>query len=162
MSHKKGNRFKLLNIFTKQSILYIWPSSQYASGSLKLFCCGFKRDTREGWSMPNWLNFLIVMSYMYNIQANERLTRVKEKRDIFILSFIFFIPMYQTKSFHKQKWYVLLFTCIKLVAHVLVSGRAIVCVKWRILNNISYLTYLQYTDLTKADSLYKDLLIRSN
>ena len=39
-----------------------------------------------------------------NIQANERLTRVKEKQSstklgVFVLSFIFFVPMYQIKSF---------------------------------------------------------------
>ena len=70
--------------------------------------------------------------------------------------------MDQAKCFHKQKWYVLFFTCIKLVAHVLVSGQAIACIKWGRLNNISYLSYLQYADLTKAGSLYKDLLIRSD
>ena len=114
--------------------------------------------------MPNWLRFLILMSYTwkYNIQVNERLTRVKEKLDVFVLSFIFFVSMYQTKIFDKQKWYVLFFTCIKLVAHVLMRGRAIACIKRRRLNNISCLSYLQYTDLTKAGSLYKDLLIRSN
>ena len=46
------------------SILDIWQGSEYASGSLKLFCRGFKRDTREGWYMPNWLYFIILMSYM--------------------------------------------------------------------------------------------------
>ena len=56
------------------------------------------------------------------------------------------------KKFHKQKWYVLFFTRIKVVAHVLVSTCAIACIKWRRLNNISYLTYLQFTDLAKADS----------
>ena len=56
------------------------------------------------------------------------------------------------KKFHNQKWYVLFFTRIKVVAHVLVSTCAIACIKWRRLNNISYLTYLQFTDLAKADS----------
>ena len=45
------------------------------------------------------------MSYMeVNNQANERLTRVKEKQpsiklDVFVLSFVFLVPVYQTKSF---------------------------------------------------------------
>ena len=47
----------------------------------------------------------------------------------------------------------LFFTRIKLVARVLVSARAIAHIKSRRLNNISYLTYLQYTDLAKAGSL---------
>ena len=42
-------------------------------------------------------------SWKYNIQANESLTKVKEKWstiqvDLFYLSFIFFIPMFQTIS----------------------------------------------------------------
>ena len=110
---KKVNRFKSLTIFTKQSILEVWQGSGYASGSFKLFCRGFNRDTREGWYMSNWLwyslqtkNFPLFQchTWKYNIQANERLTRVKEKQstiklDVFVLSFIFFVPMYQTKSF---------------------------------------------------------------
>ena len=41
---------------------------------------------------------------VYNIQVNERLKRVKEKQSttklgVFVLSFIFFVPMYQIKSF---------------------------------------------------------------
>ena len=35
-----------------------------------------------------------------------------------VFSFIFFVPMRPTIS-HKQKWHMLFFTCIKLVAHVL-------------------------------------------
>ena len=54
----------LLIIFIRQSVLDIWQGSEYASGSLKLFCSGFKRATREGWYMPNWLHFIILMSYM--------------------------------------------------------------------------------------------------
>ena len=30
-----------------------YHGSAYASGILKLFCCGSKRDTREGCYMPN-------------------------------------------------------------------------------------------------------------
>ena len=56
------------------------------------------------------------------------------------------------KKFHNQKCYVLFFTRIKVVARVLVSTCAIACIKWGKLNNKSYLTYLQFTDLAKADS----------
>ena len=77
---KNVNRFKPLTIFSKQPILDVWQGSGYASGSLKLFYRGFKRD------------------------SNKRLTRVKEKQSIiklgvFVLSFNFFAPMYQIKSF---------------------------------------------------------------
>ena len=46
----------------------------------------------------------VIHGSVYNIQANERLTRVKEKQSttklgVFVLSFIFFVPMYQIKSF---------------------------------------------------------------
>ena len=73
--------------------------------------------------MPNWLqyslktkNFPLFWSHTlkYNIQANERLTKVKEKWetikfDVFVLSFIFFVPMFQTTSIINLsgKWYFL-------------------------------------------------------
>ena len=69
-------------------------------------------DTRKGWYVPNllnyWLqakNFPLFWSYTwkYNIEPNKRLTKVKEKSwtikfDVFVLSFIFFVPMSQTIS----------------------------------------------------------------
>ena len=36
-----------MTIFAKQSILDVLQGSEYASGLLKLFCPGFKRDTQE-------------------------------------------------------------------------------------------------------------------
>ena len=71
---------------------------------------------------------------------------------VFCSSFYFLRSNVPDKKFHKQKWYLLFFTCIKVVAHVLVSTVAIAYIKWRRRNNMRYLTYLQYTDLAKADS----------
>ena len=67
---------------------------------------------QEDWQMANWLeyslqtkNFSLFWSHTwkYDIEANERLTKVKEKWstinvDVFVLSFIFFVPMAQTIS----------------------------------------------------------------
>ena len=82
----------------------------------------------------------------YQENANQLL-------NLMFLFFLLFSSFQCTRQkFHKQKWYMLFFTCIKLVARMLVSACAITCINWRRLNNISYLTYLQYTDLTKAGS----------
>ena len=79
--------FQPLTIFTKHSILDIWQGSEYASGLLKLLCRDSKRDTREGWYMSNWLNYLhqnknfpLFRSHKrkYNNKASERLTKVKK------------------------------------------------------------------------------------
>ena len=94
-------------IFAKHSILDVWQDSVYASGLLNLPCCSCKRDTWEGWYMLNWLYYQLHLfwshTWQYNIQANKRLTKVKEKLstikfDIFFLSFIFFVSMSQTIS----------------------------------------------------------------
>ena len=49
----------------------------------------------------------------------------------------------------------LFFARMKLVVRVLASARAIARIKRRRLNNISYLTYLQYTHVAKAGSLQR-------
>ena len=46
-----------MTIFGKHFILDVWQGSEYASGLFKLFCRGSKRDTQEGWYMPNWLSY---------------------------------------------------------------------------------------------------------
>ena len=105
------------------------------SGLLKLFCLGSKRNTREGWYMLDWLyyslqtnNFPLFWSHArkYNIQANEKLTKVKEKwsTNKFDVFFSFF-------KCHKQKWCVLFLTYINLVARVLACVYAIPHIKWR-------------------------------
>ena len=69
-------------------------------------------------------------TWNYNIQANERLTKVKEKWLTIDLSFISFIPVTQTVS-GINKWCMLFFLCIRLVAHVLAHERAIPHIKLR-------------------------------
>ena len=91
-------------IFAKHFILDVWQGSEYYSGLLKLFYRGSKRDKQESWYRPNWLQYSLQMknfplfwshAWKYNIQANKRLTKIKEKRstiklNVFVLTFIFF------------------------------------------------------------------------
>ena len=91
--------------------------------------------------VPTPKKFTVFWSHTwnYNIQANERLTKVKEKWstikfDVFIRSFVFFIPVTQTVS-AINKWCMLFFTCIRLVAHVLARELAIACIKLRRLSD---------------------------
>ena len=72
----------------------------------------------------------------YKIQANERLTKVKEKSstikfDVFVRSFILLCSNVPENKCHKHKWHLLFFTRIKLVARVLVCAGAITRIKWR-------------------------------
>ena len=55
--NKKVNGFCPLTIFEKHSVLDGWQGSEYASRLLELLCCGSKRDTWEGWYMPNWFPY---------------------------------------------------------------------------------------------------------
>ena len=87
-------------------------------------------------------------TWKYNIQADKRLTKVKEKWstirfDIF-LSFFHFLHSYvPDNKCHKQKWHVIFFTCIKLVASVLACARAIASIKWiRLDSNTCIKVYL--------------------
>ena len=91
-------------------------------------------------------------TWKYNIQAEERLTKVKEKWstiqfDIFDLSFIFYIPMSQTISAINRS-----------VASVLVSVGAIACIKWIRLNltlygkNVCNNFQITYTVLSSTSS----------
>ena len=49
--------------------------------------------------------------------------------------FLFFLEFFSStvldNNCHKEKWCVLFFAHIKLVAYVLVCSHAIVCIKWR-------------------------------
>ena len=87
---------------------------QYTSGFLKLFCRGSERDKRYHLTFISQTDYsinskLLILplfwshTWKYNIEGSERLTKVKEKWltiqfDVFDLSFIYFIPMFQTKS----------------------------------------------------------------
>ena len=69
----------------------------------------------------------------YSIQVNERLTEIKEKwPTIQFHVFFFHFPHSNVPNnkCHKQKWRVLFFTRIRLVACVLACARAIARIKW--------------------------------
>ena len=109
---KKVNNFYLLTFFANHSILYVWQSSEYVSGLLKLFWHVCKRDTQEHLIYTKLIMVFILNlafspysnSYRkYNIQANRSLTKIKEKWstvqfDVFDLSIIFSVPMPQQIS----------------------------------------------------------------
>ena len=122
---KKVNRFKPLTIFTKQSILDPWQDSGYASGSLKLFCHSFKRDTWEGWYMPNWLYSIHSKQRMFpcsnvihgsttfkltKVNKDYRKTLFKLLNLVFLFFLLFSSFQCTRKIFHKQKWCVSFFT----------------------------------------------------
>ena len=58
------------------------------------------------------------------------------KFDVFVLSFPFSnVP---DNKYHKHKWCMLFFTCIKLVVCVLACACAIACINWRRLQSFCY------------------------
>ena len=124
--------FQPLTIFAKQFILYVWQGSEYASGLLKLFCPGSKRDAQE---CLLYISLIIVFT-PNKIQVNRSITKIKEEWsiiqfDAFDLCFIFFHSNVPENNCHRQKCCVLFFTCIKLVVCVLVCACAIARIKWR-------------------------------
>ena len=84
-----------MTISAKHSILDISQGSDYASGLLKLLCCGSKRDTPENSYIQQTKNFPLFWghTWKYNIQVKEKAIT---EFDIFVLCFIFFIPLPQT------------------------------------------------------------------
>ena len=90
-------------------------------------------------------------TWKYNIHANKRLTKVKEKWYLFGLMFFIFISFSslqcQTISC-KLNWGVLIFTRIKLVARVLAIAR----IKWKTVNPLIKFTY------GSASTEFKDIL----
>ena len=96
-----------------------------------------KRDTLKCLALLNWLQYSLIFSLLWShtwkhkIQANERLTKIKEKWsiiqfDVSDLSFIFVIPMSQ--KIHEEKWHVLFFIQMRVV----VSR-----IKWRRLGKVT-------------------------
>ena len=82
---KKVNNFYPSTIFAKHSILYVWQSSEYSSGLLKLFWRGFKRDTREHLIYAKLIMvFILDLAFSpyfdsyrkYNTEANGSLTKM--------------------------------------------------------------------------------------
>ena len=127
-----------MTIFAKNSILGICQGSEYASGLLKLTSHSSTIvDTQEGWYMPNWLKYSLLAknfplfwshSWTYNIQANKKLTKVKESFHSFFHSLCYIVL---DNKCHKHKWHALVFTHIKLVVCVLLCMHVITCIKWR-------------------------------
>ena len=87
----KFSRFYPLTISAKHSILDVWQGSDCASGLLKLLCCGSKRDKQENWYMPK-IHLLQTKNVpLFWGQSTSEF-------DVFVLCFIFFIPLSQTIS----------------------------------------------------------------
>ena len=144
------NDFQPLTIFAKHSNSDVCQGSEYASGLLKLFCSGSKRDASE---YLLYIKLIIVFTqifslilkshstWKYNNQTNESITKIKEKSsiiqfDALALCFIFFHSNVSDNNCYRQMWRVLFFTRIKLVARVLACAHAIARIKWRRLLNI--------------------------
>ena len=66
-------------------------------------------------------------NYEHNIRDKEK--AISHWIWCFFLCFIFFITTVPDNRCDKQKWYVLSFTCIKIVVHVLAWARAIAHIK---------------------------------
>ena len=140
---KKVSSFQALIIFAKYLIFGVWQGSEYASGLLKSFCNSSTRDTQVRLIYAK-LNIVFTPNKEFSPlceaiheSTTSKLTKGKQKKekwtilqfDIF-LSFIFFISISTHKECPEQKWCVLIFTCIKLVASVLMWVHAIAQVKW--------------------------------
>ena len=105
--------------FCKTIHLDVWQDSEYASGLLKLLWCGYMGRLIFAKLIiaftPNWEFFFIWMSYL----------------EVFCYFFHFLCSNVSDSKCHKQKWCVLFFTCIKLVAQVLACARVMTRIKWR-------------------------------
>ena len=60
---------------------------------------------------------------------------------MFLSFFHFLLCNAPDNKYYKQKWDMLFFTCIKLVAHVLACAHAISHIKWRRLQTKKKLSY---------------------
>ena len=73
----------------------------------------------------------LIHTWKCNIQAiTIDLKRLKQNNHLFNLIFLFFLS-FSSFQCHNQKWCMLSFTCIKLVAHVLACAHEIARIKWR-------------------------------
>ena len=141
-----------------------------------VFCHGSKRVTWKHWYMPNWLQYFLqtffrifplfwshTWKWKRNIQVNKMLTKVNEKWstiqfDAFSMfcSFFHFIhSIVQDNKFHKQKWHMLFFTCIKLMMLVVVCVHAIAHIKSiRLVHHPKFLYLLKFSSETHAILLW--------
>ena len=123
-------------ISAKHPILDVWQGSDFDSGLLHLLCCGSKGYTWKNWYMPNIYslqaeNFPLfwIHTWKCNIQAKEKV--INHWFWCFCSLFYFLHSTVPDNKCDKQKWYVLSFTCIKTVVHVLKCTRAVSHIKWR-------------------------------
>ena len=120
-----------MTISAKHSILDIWQGSDYASGLLKLFCCGSKRDTPENWYMTNiYIRFKLSIFPYSEVAYVSKTFKLKKRQStmefgVFCALFYFVHSTLSDNKCDEQKWYVLFLTCIKIVVHVLACARAI-------------------------------------
>ena len=104
-----------MTIFAKLSILDLWQSSEYASGLLKLFCGGSIKEYIGTLIYSKLIvyniyllqskTFPLFWSYIlkHNIQANEAMTKVKEKWST--IKFDFFVLSFSSSSVPDNKCY---------------------------------------------------------
>ena len=124
-----------MTISEKHSILDVWQGSDYSSGLLKLLCHS-SRGIHEKTDICQTYIRSKLRTFPYSEVTHGSTTFELKKRqwtiefDVFVLCFIFFIPLSQTMC-DKQKWYMLFFTCIKIVVHVLACAHPIAHIKWR-------------------------------
>ena len=115
----------------KHSILDVLHRSDYASGLIKLLCHGSrgihgKTDICQTyirsklWTFP--YSEVTHGSATFKLKKSQWTTEF----DVFVLCFIFFIPLSQTISATNRNG-----ICIKIVVHVLACAHAIAHIKWR-------------------------------
>ena len=129
-----------MTIFAKHIILDAWEGSKYASG-LRIFLT--KKFS------------LILKSYM-EVKVKEKWSTIK---------FQFVCLNVPDNKFHKQKWHVLFFACIKLVVCVLVCACAIACIKWRRLNvsllRKNYFSFLYYVLVSWFSGKFGNCIVKN-
>ena len=122
-------------ISAKHSILDVWQGSDYTSRLLKLLCHGSrgihgKIDICQTYIRSKLKTFpYSEVTWKYNIQAKEK--AMNHWIWCFCSLFYFLHSTVPDNKCDKQKWYMLFFTCIKIVVHVLACAHPITYIKWR-------------------------------
>ena len=94
---EKSNYIQMFTIFAKHSILDVWQCSEYASGSLQLFCHGY---------VGTLIYAKLIIAFPPNLEFSPQSEVIDGTTTftltiqfyVFVLSFIFFIPMSQKIS----------------------------------------------------------------
>ena len=129
---EKVNNFYPLTIFANHSISDVWQGFEYASGLLRLFWCNSKRDTPEHLIYAK-LIMVFILNIAFSLYSKVQHSSIwKFKKDYrktinysiwCFWSFYYFLSSnVPANKCHKQKWCMLFFTRIKLVASVLVCA----------------------------------------